>query len=135
MQQFADPRYKPLIRLKNQLRVGAAFNPGDILYEFVNVGGAARVQARMKTVSGGGNLELIFVAPDLDFAQLAAKAVPWGSISQYGTAYVTGNPTPVAIVAATESQIVASCYGEGYAAIKFTANVAGTIAYVDVGRV
>ena len=51
------------------------------------------------------------------------------------TIYTSNNPTAVAVVAATETVIKATVEGENYAIIKFTANVGGSIAYVDVSQV
>lgn len=131
-QRFAAANYKPLIRCNGKLGPGATFNLGDILYEIHQVGGCARASVRLLCSSGGGNLDLFFVGPDVDCDVVIAKAPAYAAIS--GTLYATGNPTTVAVVAATEAQILAECYGEGYIIVKFTANVGGAIQYCDVSR-
>lgn len=133
--RFPAPNFKPLLRCTGLLKVGKTFQIADVLYNVHAVAGCARVITRLKTVTGGGNLELLFCGPDFDGDRVAALAPAYSTIATYGTVYTTGNPTVVAVVAGTEQAIVSEVYGEGLCIIKFTANVAGSIAYCDIGRI
>lgn len=133
-QRYPPSSYKPLIRCKGQLAAGVVTSNGGILYEIHQVGGCARFKARIKTSGNGGTIDAFFVGPDVDIDVVVKNAPAFGSI--VGTIYSTGGPAQVAVVAGTESQIFADCYGEGYVILKFTGTVgAGAITYCDVGRV
>jgi hypothetical protein len=122
-------RSRPHRRLKGALAAGAAFVLNGILYEVIPVFGSARFKARIKTAAAGGTLDLVFVGPDFDPAQVVAFA------SLAGTQYSTGNPTQVAVTAGTATEISTDCYGEGYLIVKFTGGGTGTISYCDTSQV
>lgn len=117
-------------RLNGALKPGTATSNGGILYEVIPILGATRVTVRIKTATNGGNIDLIFAAPNFDPEQTLAFA------SLAGTLYTTGNPTQVPVTAGTEARIQATCEGESFLIVKFTGSVgAGTITYVDVSQV
>lgn len=113
------------------LAVGKATANGTVQYEIVPVFGAATVSVRIKTATNGGTIDLFGVGPDFNPEQGIVDNLAFGSL--VGTIYATGNPTQVAVAAATEVIITYTCKGESYLIIKFTGTVgAGTITYCDV---
>jgi hypothetical protein len=148
MQRFPGTNFKPLIRCKGLLGPGVTFSGAATpLYEIHAVAGAARVSARIYCPTGGGNIALLFMGPDVDVDRVIANAPAYAAITTYvdqgfkgagataSTIYATGNPTAVAVVAAVESQIISDCYGESFVIVQFTPNVGGSIGYSDVSRV
>lgn len=137
--RISPPNYKPQIRCQGKgtnwgLGAGAVTSNGGIRYEVHAVGGCARFKARIKVSGNGGQLDAIFVGPDVDLEVLMKNDVAFASI--VGTLYASGNPASVAVAAGTEAQIFADCYGEGFVLLKYTgATGAGAITYCDIGRV
>lgn len=128
-----DDISRPARRMTGALAAGTATSNGGVLYEVIPLRGSARVRVRIKTATNGGTLDLLFVGPDFN-QQQGVDAVAFASLT--GTVYTTGNPTQVAVTAATEATIVSDCYGEGYAIVKFTGTVgAGTVTYCDYSQV
>lgn len=130
--RFPSANFKPSIRCKGTLKAGTTFQIGDVLYEIHAIAGNARAAARILCSSGGGNLDLLFCQPLIDAEKISHNALPFSQIAS--DVYATGQPTTVAVVAAVESLIQATCYGESWVCVKFTANVAGTIGFCDLAR-
>ncbi len=125
-------RARPARRLNGNLAPGAVTANGGVLWELVELFGAARARVRIKTVTNGGTIDIVFVGPDFPFDQ--ANATAYASL--VGTKYSTGNPSQVAVTGGTEAKIDFDCYGEQRALVKFTGTVgAGAIGYCDVSQI
>lgn len=129
-QRFPAANYKPNRRCKGLLRVGAPFTNTAILYEILPIAGASAWRARIKTATAGGTLDAFYIGPDVEIEAAIANATAYASIG--GTIYTSGNPSQVAVTAATETKIEDSPKGEGYVLLKFTGGGTGTISFVDL---
>lgn len=146
MQRFPGTNPKPLIRCKGQLKPGTTFTGAQSpLYEIHAVAGCARASVRMLCPTGGGNLDLFFLGPDVDVDRVIANAPAYAAITSYvdpsfagatsSTIYATGGPIAVLVAQGVEAQIVVDCYGESFLVVQFTPSVGGTIGFCDVSRV
>lgn len=99
------------------LGTGAALANGTAISVVIPIAGAAVFFARFKA-SVAGTLSCAFLRPD-------------GT-----TAYTTGNPTDVAVLANTEARLtIDTLYGESQLKITFTPSAGpGTVTFLDVGQ-
>jgi hypothetical protein len=133
--RYPQAKCRPWTRIDSGLlAAGAALVSGTVAYKVVPILGAASLSVRFK--GNAGALDIVFLGPDFNPDQdLNNGGTPIAFASLVGTKYTSGNPVQVAIVAATENIITATCHGENYALIKFTPSENGTVTYCDVGTV